>query len=107
MPRRSGALWSISSPSANQQVGGVIPILGTADFTPDRVQFFKVEIGRGAAPGDWITLGQTHQTPVVDGQLEMLVASAFEPGAYTLRLVLVGWDGNYVGEPAMVTFQIE
>jgi membrane peptidoglycan carboxypeptidase len=104
---RTNAVWRLSSPGNGDRVSGVLSIIGTADFDPDKVQFYKVEIGRGDRPDEWITLGETHNEPVVNGQLEKLVAAAFEPGPYSLRLVLVRWDGNYVGEPDVVTFLIE
>jgi hypothetical protein len=88
-------------------VSDIIPISGTADFDPQQVQFYKVEIGQGESPESWVTLGETHDVPVVNGTLETLVAPAFEPGVYTLRLVVVLWNGNYVGEPDTITLTIE
>jgi hypothetical protein len=101
------ALWRIRSPKEGDTVTGIIPVLGTADFDPAQVQFYKVEIATPENPEQWITLGETHNTPVVNGQLETLHAGAFPPGTYSLRLVVVLWDGNYVGEPDVVTFNIE
>lgn len=103
----TNAVWQIDSPRQDELVSGTIQVIGTADFDPNNVQFFKVEIGRGANPDQWITIGETHNTPVIAGTLETLVSQAFEPGAYSLRLVLIRWDGNYLGEPYVVTFQIE
>lgn len=103
----TSAVWQITSPKPGDTVSGIIAINGAADFDPNIVQFYKVEIGRGEQPQEWITLGETHQVSVVNGHLETLVAAAFEPGTYSLRLVLVRWDGNYVGEPDVVTFTIE
>lgn len=104
---RTNAVWRIDSPGPEDTVSGTIQVIGTADFDPTAVQFFKVEIGRGANPENWITIGETHNRPVIAGTLETLVAQAFEPGTYSLRLLLIRWDGNYVGEPDIVTFQIE
>lgn len=101
------AIWRIASPAEGDVISEIIAIVGTADFDPSQVQFYKVEIGAGENPTDWITLGEVSHTPVVNGQLERLVAPAFEPGIYTLRLIVVLWDGNYVGEPYEVTFVIE
>jgi hypothetical protein len=103
----TNAVWRISSPAPGDTVSGIIAVNGTADFDPNTVQFYKVEIGRGEQPQEWITLGETHHDVVENGLLETLVAAAFEPGTYSLRLVLVRWDGNYVGEPDIVTFTIE
>ncbi|MCI0399581.1 MAG: transglycosylase domain-containing protein [Chloroflexi bacterium] len=101
------AVWRILSPKAGDTISGMVPIVGTADFNPERVQFYKVEIGVGHNPSEWITLGEIHNTPVVNGQLETLLAAAFPPGEYALRLVVVLWDGNYVGEPYVIPVVIE
>lgn len=105
------AVWRISSPRTGDVLDGVLPILGTADFRPEDVQFYKFELGRprGDSSGemDWVTLGDTHNTPVVNGELEMLYASGLPVGEYQLRLIVVGWDGNYVGEPHAISFAVE
>lgn len=101
------AVWRIRSPQNGDEVDGVVPVVGTADFDPQQVQFYKVEIGAGEAPQTWTTIGETHRAPVVNGQLETLLADAFEPGTYSLRLVVVTLDGNHVGEPHQITVSIE
>ncbi len=94
------AVWRISSPGMGDTVDGVIPIVGTANFDPTKVQFYKLELGMGDLQNpEWVTLGEARSRPVVNGNLEMLHADALPPGNYLLRLVLVRWDGNYVGEP--------
>lgn len=98
------AVWRITSPKPEEEISGVVPVVGTADFDPAVVQFYKVELG--IPEGDsvnWVTLGETHDTPVVNGTLEMLHADALAPGDYFLRLIVVK-DSNYVGEPYMVAF---
>lgn len=101
------ARWNIRSPRSGDTVSGTLPIMGTADFDPQQVQFYKVEIGPGENPQDWVTIGETHNTPVVGDRLETLLAAAFEPGVYSLRLVVVQWDGNFVGDPDVVTVTIQ
>lgn len=104
------AVWRISSPTAGQQLDGVLPIIGTASFNPDQVQFYKIELGRPNPDNpnetQWLTLGETSNVPVANGQLELLYASGLPPGDYYLRLILVQWDGNYVGEPHTIPIQI-
>jgi hypothetical protein len=90
-----GATYFIRSPQPNQGLFGVVPILGTAAFDPARVQYYKIEISGGPLEG-WVTLGETHSQSVVDGELEILHADALPPGGYTIRLVLVATDGNYL-----------
>ncbi len=101
------AIWRITDPKEGDTVSGVIPIVGTADFDPEVVQFYKVELG--IPDGDninWVTLGEIHNAPVVNGALEMLHADALPPGSYFLRLIVVK-DSNYVGEPHTVQITIE
>ena len=104
------AVWRITSPKANETLDGVLPIVGTADFRPEDVQFYKFELGMPRADNpnefDWVTLGETRNTPVINGQMETLYASGLPPGTYILRLILVQWDGNYVGQPYEVAFTI-
>ena len=101
------AVYRITSPKAGDAVSGVLPIVGTADFDPNVVQFYKLELGipQGNAT-QWVTLGETHNTPVVNGTLEMLHADALPPGDYLLRLIVVK-DSNYVGEPHTISLTIE
>jgi 1A family penicillin-binding protein len=89
------ATWLITEPGPWDKVSGVIPIVGTAYFRADQVQFYKIELGVGPAPSEWMTLGETHSEPVIDGTLEMLHADALSPGIYVIRLVLVRHDGNF------------
>ncbi len=101
------AVYRISEPKAGEAVSGVLPIVGTADFDPQVVQFYKIELGIPEGENvNWVTLGETHTVPVVNGQLEMLHADALPPGSYFLRLIVVK-ESNYVGEPHMIEFVIE
>jgi hypothetical protein len=105
-PNRA-AIYRITSPAQGDTVSGILPIVGTADFDPQKVQFYKIELGipKGDGQYDWVTLGETHNTPVVNGTLEMLHADALAPGQYLLRLIVVQ-DSNYVGEPHTIAIQI-
>lgn len=101
------ATYRITSPAQGDRVNGVLPIVGTADFDPQVVQFYKIELGIPREDGnyDWVTLGDTHNTPVINGPLEMLHADALPPGNYLLRLIVVK-DSNYVGEPHTIAITI-
>ena len=101
------AVYRISSPTQGETVSGILPIMGTADFEPGVVQFYKIELGIPNGDSvDWVTLGDTHSQPVVNGPLEMLHAEALPPGEYLLRLIVVK-DSNYVGEPHTISFTVE
>lgn len=100
------AIWRITSPKAEEEVSGILPIVGTADFDPAVVQFYKVELGIPQGESvNWLTLGETHNIPVVNGTLEMLHADALAPGDYFLRLIVIK-DSNYVGEPHTVPITV-
>jgi hypothetical protein len=82
--------------------------VGTADFDPGEVQFYKIELGMGDPENpQWVTLGNASKTPVVNGTLEVLHADALPAGQYLLRLIVVRMDGNYVGEPYTVQLTVE
>jgi hypothetical protein len=91
----SGVTWRITSPSPGEQVSGVVPILGTANFNTADVQYYKLEIGSGASPSSWTTFGTTHSSPVNGGVLETLYARDLAPGQYVIRLIVVTNDGNF------------
>lgn len=95
----------ISSPAPGETVNSVIPIMGTANFSGDQAEYYKLEL-RGPAFPDWVTLGEPRANAVVNGQLETLAAAGLTPGTYYLRLVIVGLDGNYLQEPYQVPFVV-
>jgi len=82
-------------------------LTGTATFNPAEIEYFKVELSRrDVVPAEWITLGQTHTQPVVNGPIEVLDAASLAPGDYTVRLVLVKKDGNFLDPPYSVPIRI-
>ena len=96
----------IQQPANGQAISQGIPIIGTVQFTPDQAQFYKLEIIGGQFP-EWITIGNTHTESVVGGQLEFLPGyPGLQAGNYQLRLVLVGYDGQYVQEPFVIGFSV-
>ena len=101
------AVWRITSPADGDTISGNVPIVGTASFDPAVVEFYKIELGIPSGPEiQWLTLGETHNTPVVNGMLEWLQAEALAPGVYFLRLIVIQ-DSNYVGEPHQIQITIE
>ncbi|MCO5198947.1 MAG: transglycosylase domain-containing protein [Anaerolineae bacterium] len=101
------AVWRISSPRPGDTLTGPTSIDGIADFDPQRVQFYKLEIKGAGTDNQWVTFGNTHDTPVANGRLEFLNADGLPPGDYEIRLIVVQWDGNYVGEPYTIPVTIE
>jgi hypothetical protein len=98
-PPPAGSSYHITSPTAGQAVSGLVQIMGTAQFDPAQVQYYKLEIGNGRSPTAWTTFGTTHNQPIANGTLEQLHADALPAGDYVIRLILVGNDGNFVGSP--------
>jgi len=98
--------YYILAPSVGSQVNGIVMVHGTALFEPTQVQHFKVEIGAGTNPTEWQHVNEAGALPISNGTLAQLNASDFAPGDYTLRLALVGQDGNLVGEPHDVPIKI-
>jgi penicillin-binding protein 1C len=92
----------ITQPAPNQVVYANMPILGTANFTPEQALYYKLELFGGQFGENWVTLGETHGSPVVNNALEIL--PGLQPGSYILQLVVVGNDGNYVQPPYQVPF---
>ncbi|MCB8990489.1 MAG: hypothetical protein H6665_07710 [Ardenticatenaceae bacterium] len=53
------------------------------------VQFYKIELGIPDGNNvNWVTLGETHNTPVVNGTLEMLHADGLPPAFITCASLL-------------------
>ncbi len=101
------AVWRITAPKDGDTISGNVPIVGTASFDPAVVEFYKIELGiPNGADVQWLTLGETHSTPVVNGTLEVLQAEGLPPGTYYLRLIVVQ-DSNYVGEPHQIQIVVE
>jgi hypothetical protein len=95
----TGSMYAIDDPNPGDEVYGIYPIIGTAIFDPAEIQYYKLEIGPGEFPSEWITFGGLHTEPIEDGVLEELHADAsdvFPPGPYVIRLVLVRQDSNYL-----------
>ncbi len=99
--------FGISSPTSGQRVSGLVPIMGTAQFDPAQVSYFKLEIGSSWSPTEWTTFGTTHNQPVSNGVLEQLHADGLPPGNYVIRLILIGADGNHFGQPHHIPITIQ
>lgn len=81
-------------------------LTGTAVFNPDEIEYFKVELGAGRTPREWITLGDIHRGPVTNGALEVLDAPSLPAGEYIVRLILVKKDGNFLDPPFAVPVRL-
>ncbi len=100
------ARWYITSPRRGEKISGVVPIIGTAEFPGGHEYFYKLMVGRGHQPTEYVTFGETNENRVTDGVLGELHADALDPGDWTICLEIVIWDGNYL-TPACVNVEIE
>ncbi len=93
-PGQGAEVAVISQPPSNAVVSGVVQIQGSADHPS--FNFYVVDLAPEPISGDqWSTVGQTHETPVVNGVLETWDTTQVPDGSYTLRLRVVRIDGNY------------
>lgn len=80
----------ISNPTAGQEIGGSIPITGTANIT--NFGFYKIEMKR-TDETTWRTVLAGDQ-PQTAGRLGTLNTVLFTPGEYQLGLVVIDNQGN-------------
>jgi LysM repeat protein len=93
--REPGAVCSISSPAEGATVSGDVTFLGTA--VADDFLFYKLEALGPGTGGTWASLlGQVVYTPVQQGVLGIASLTLWQPGAYTVRLVVVDKTSNEV-----------
>ncbi len=91
----TGAAYAIASPRPEQEVYGILPVIGTAMWSSPLIDYYKVEIQVvDGSPNPWITIGDIHRLQVENDVLEMLHAEALTPGPYLLRLAIVRIDGS-------------
>lgn len=101
-PSCSNGSSIILRPGANEQVSGVITIVGTADHPS--FQYYKIEYAP-AGTNNWGYLSGD-QNAVVSGVLANINTAELGNGAWTIRLVVVDQTGNYP-EPCQVTLFVE
>jgi len=83
----------ITSPQNLSTVAGNVVIEGSASHP----EFWKYEVHYGLEPNpvEWIIIGKVHETPVVNGRLEVWNTELIPDGTYSLRLRVARRDGNY------------
>lgn len=79
---------AIISPTVNSYVRGIFEVRGNARGGP-----FRLELGRGLSPSQWISIGGERGDEVVNAGLQTLDTNALEEGIYTLRLLVNRGDG--------------
>jgi LysM repeat protein len=93
--REPGAFCRIVSPAEGATVGGDVSFVGTA--VAEDFLFYKLEALGPGTGGSWASLlGRVIYTPVQEGVLGTASLTLWEPGAYTVRLVVVDKTSNEV-----------
>lgn len=101
---------NITSPTPGQVVSNAqqIDIIGTAAFSPDQAEYYKVEI-QGGPFAEFVTLGDVNnwrnRSGVTDGVLESIMPNALPAGNYVVRLIVVQ-NGNWLQDPYAVPFTV-
>ncbi|MBK9122455.1 MAG: transglycosylase domain-containing protein [Chloroflexi bacterium] len=97
---------NVTFPAPGEVLGGVpVPILGTIDFAPGQVSVYRFLI-RGPQFPEWTMIGEQHNNPVVNGQLEVLYPP-YVPGAYELKLEILAPDSSLIQVPITVPFNVQ
>ncbi len=90
-------------PGANEQVSGILNVIGTA--THEQFDYYKVEYAPGVSPsGGWVYIAGGNN-PVENNVLASFDTHALGNGNWTLRLIVVDKTGNYP-QPCQVTINI-
>jgi len=79
----------ITSPALFAEVSGKVPIVGTA--TGEDFSYFRVQVGKGLNPEQWIQVGVDVDSPVIDGLLAEWDTTGLN-GLYAVQLQVVRSD---------------
>jgi len=82
---------AILHPPPYAYVRGIVPLIGNARGD---VAFYRVAVGAGLNPTQWIPIGPEHGNPVDNGLLENWDTAGFADGLYTLQLTVVRHDDS-------------
>lgn len=80
---------NITAPQLFADVDGKILILGTA--SGEDFMYYRVQVGKGLNPQEWIQLGEDHYTPVDGGLLAEWDTTGLS-GLYAVQLIVVRND---------------
>ena len=91
-------------PGSNEQVSGILNVIGTAAH--EEFQYYKVEYAPGLnASGGWVYIAGGNN-PVVNNVLASFDTRALGNGEWTLRLIVVDGTGNYP-PPCQVSISVQ
>jgi hypothetical protein len=90
-----GTICIITEPADGSQVEGEVTFVGSA--STEQFLFFKLEAYGPQTGGIWASIvGDVVSRPVIDGVLGTANFGGWEPGAYSVRLVIVDTTSNEV-----------
>ncbi len=90
-----GTICVISEPADGSQVDGEVTFIGSA--STEQFLFYKLEAYGPQTGSIWGSiLGDVVSTPVIDGVLGTANFGGWEPGGYSIRLVIVDATSNEV-----------
>ncbi len=79
-----------SAPELFSMVSGKVDLRGTA--TGEDFDSYRLEVGQGVNPRDWLQVGETARKPVDEGILGVWDTRDLKEGLYALRLMVIGKD---------------
>ena len=80
---------NISAPALFAEVNGRVEIVGSA--AGNGFQYYKILVGKGLNPREWIQVGENISTPVINGALAEWNTEGLE-GLYAIQLIVVYAD---------------
>ncbi len=99
-PSPSAGDAAITAPEIFAYISGSVPIAGRA--RGENFAFYRVQIGEGLNPRQWLQIGVDISTPVEDGQLMMWDTSGLN-GLYAVQLLVVRQDQSIETATIQVT----
>ncbi|MBI3160276.1 MAG: transglycosylase domain-containing protein [Chloroflexi bacterium] len=93
---------SIQSPPVFAYVRGIVSIIGQADV-PD-FAYYRVQIGEGLYPLQWLQIGHDHPTAVAGGELVQWDTSGLN-GLYAVQLLVI--DSQNVVQTATIQVTVD
>ena len=92
----------IASPAIFSYVSGEVEITGRAGG--DNFNYYRVQIGAGLNPRQWLQVGDGRNTPVVDGTLAEWDTTGLD-GLYAIQLQVI--DDNQVIQNAFIQVTVD
>ncbi|TAK14784.1 MAG: hypothetical protein EPO32_00395 [Anaerolineae bacterium] len=91
---------SITSPAPFSYVSGQVPIIGHANVPS--FAFYRVQVGEGLNPRQWLQIGADVGTPVSQGQLAIWETSGLN-GLYAIQLLVIDGSNTVLTSTTQVT----